>query len=324
MSKINKNVVGVFGHGILGRATSAVNFDSQNIPSELYDGFRAVCGLARPVGTTQKRYPWRINQPGTPAQIDVWEKFLYCTRCFGDQTPAQREWWYNQSIGSGLFYYTYFMQETLPYFMQGLLPTWCPGLFSEYFPGTTLDLNKWKEPILSYHPPPEGDSFAEYWVDELFYSRHTGIDYGAVTSLVTRYFQPPVFGNGEVDLMLNWDITSQIENCFVRLSVNPGLVIGLRNTEPVSENVVGFLQKAFVPLEIITDPMPRGVAYRFKVIYNYALDTAKIYVNGALKYDDVIGSSHYPAYLICTHLTNFGGNGDEAESLASIDRIRFW
>jgi len=97
----------------------------QDIPSELLDKFSAIGGVARPNDVAQRRYPWRIKQPGTPWQVDVWHKFLSASRCFGEQTPEQREWWYEQSQVSGLFYYTYFMKQTLTLLHQGIWPDWC-------------------------------------------------------------------------------------------------------------------------------------------------------------------------------------------------------
>jgi len=100
----------------------------QDIPSELYDDFSAIGGVARPNDVAQRRYPWRIIQPGTVPQLEVWDKFLFCVRCFRGQTQEQRQEWYNKSIGSGLFYYNYFMKETLDLLYEGLKPDWCSFL----------------------------------------------------------------------------------------------------------------------------------------------------------------------------------------------------
>lgn len=142
MAVINKNLVSVFGHGIFGRAVLNLDFDSQNIPSELYDRFRAVCGLARPSGVIEKRYPWQVKQPGTSDQGGVWDLFLQATRCFAKQPdaggveppaigPRNRSWWYDQSISSGLFYYDYFMKETLALLHQDIIPDWCKILATD-------------------------------------------------------------------------------------------------------------------------------------------------------------------------------------------------
>lgn len=124
----------------------------QDIPSELLEKFSAIGGVARPNDVAQRRYPWRIRQPGTASQISVWNSFIYCADCFGDQTQEQREWWYDQSIGSGLFYYTYFMRESLILVHQGELPPWCPALWAEYFPGTELDTEMWFPHGTTHHP----------------------------------------------------------------------------------------------------------------------------------------------------------------------------
>ena len=86
----------------------------QEIPSELYDGYRAVCGLARPNNVVEKRYPWRVNQPNTLKQRIVRAVFLENIAVFNVLTPEEREEWYDQSITSGLFYYDYFHNQTLP------------------------------------------------------------------------------------------------------------------------------------------------------------------------------------------------------------------
>lgn len=136
MALVNKNVASAFGYAVFGRAVFALDFDSQDIPSELYDGFRAVCGLARPQGVVEKRYPWQVKQPGSPDQAEVWDFFLQAIRCFAKQPdaggvtppdigPRNRSWWYDQSISSGLFYFDYFMKETLTLLHQDIIPDWC-------------------------------------------------------------------------------------------------------------------------------------------------------------------------------------------------------
>jgi len=158
----------------------------QDIPSELLDKFSAIGGVARPNDVAERRYPWRIKQPGTSLQRDVWRKFLYCTACFEDQTPAMRQWWYEQSIPSGLFYYTYFMSQTLPIVHQGLIPFWCGVLFSENFPGTSLDLNKW---FIDFE---QGD--LPWSVDEkLFYYRY----------LTEEEMAPELFWTGKLIIQTN-------------------------------------------------------------------------------------------------------------------------
>jgi hypothetical protein len=114
MALVNKNIASAFGYAVFGRAVLNLDFDSQDIPSELYDKFRAVCGLARPTGKVEKRYPWSVNQPNTLKQKVVRKAFLDNIAVFNVLTPEEREVWYNESISSGLFYYDYFQQQTLP------------------------------------------------------------------------------------------------------------------------------------------------------------------------------------------------------------------
>lgn len=41
----------------------------------------------------------------------------------GDPGPRPRTWWYNQS--GAMWYYNYFMQQTIPTYLAGGVPTWC-------------------------------------------------------------------------------------------------------------------------------------------------------------------------------------------------------
>lgn len=69
-------------------------------------------------------------------QKHIRHSFKASCNCFGLQPdidpvppplsgPRGRDWWYNQSQGSGLFYYNYFMQHTLPSFIHDAAPNWC-------------------------------------------------------------------------------------------------------------------------------------------------------------------------------------------------------
>jgi len=70
--------------------------------------------LARPNDVVQKRYPWRVIPPNTLKQRIIKAVFLENIVVFNALTLEEREYWYNESIGSGLFYYDYFHNQTLP------------------------------------------------------------------------------------------------------------------------------------------------------------------------------------------------------------------
>ena len=128
---------------------------TQNIPPAMvgaYDASLQRATLWKAVGDiyqVRTRVPFRIghiqNPPkGTPsaAQSKVRDAFKMSCNCFRRQPdsggvvppslgPRDRSWWYNAAVGSGLWYYDYFIQKTLPFFYAGIIPDWC-GVF---FPG---------------------------------------------------------------------------------------------------------------------------------------------------------------------------------------------
>ena len=72
----------------------------------------------------------------SPSQHVVRQAFRYASICFTHQPesggvippnigPRGRDWWYNASNESGLFYYDYFIQQSMPYFIKGESPPWC-------------------------------------------------------------------------------------------------------------------------------------------------------------------------------------------------------
>jgi len=127
--------------------------EGQNIPSELLELYKTSLVpfyTIHGAGTVRKRCPFRIphlqdiarlfypRQHGGPSakQKEVREIFRLCTSCFEVQPnsggatppdigPRNRSWWYTDSTGSGLFYYTYFMQQTLDAYFSGNAPDWC-------------------------------------------------------------------------------------------------------------------------------------------------------------------------------------------------------
>ena len=122
---------------------------SQNIPPEITDEYDASLQRATefPPGGglyfVKKRNPFRIPHMQNPsfhspsaAQRLVRNAFKNCTKCFGLQPssggatppatgPRNRSWWYDESLGSGLFYYDYFIQQTWQGFFDGDIPDQC-------------------------------------------------------------------------------------------------------------------------------------------------------------------------------------------------------
>ena len=135
MVQLNKYENSSLRINYLARAFLGVAKDYQNIPSELYALWIAVCGLIRPDGTNQQRYPWHIVQPGTPEQRAVWDIFLRSVVCFAKQPdaggvtppdigPRNRSWWFDNDPGVPPIYYNYFLRETLNKYHALEIPDW--------------------------------------------------------------------------------------------------------------------------------------------------------------------------------------------------------
>lgn len=124
-----------------------VPIDGQIIPSEYRNLYTNCMEPMRPSGTIKRRSPYHINDADTAQQQLVRKIFLSATDCFQAQLKyheitnpdlgfKSRGQWYNASLGSGLFYYTYFMRETLNIMFGPLIhdkypfafrqtPNWC-------------------------------------------------------------------------------------------------------------------------------------------------------------------------------------------------------
>jgi len=127
---------------------------SQSIPSELYTLYTGAFATTydwKNKAIARKRNPFRIptlqggytiggSSPSgsgvSPAQIMQRSVFVSAVNCFNKQPatggaeppdtgPRNRSWWYSQSLGSGLFYYNYFMQQTINSILGGSAPDWC-------------------------------------------------------------------------------------------------------------------------------------------------------------------------------------------------------
>lgn len=123
------------------------NFLKQDIPAAYASYYSHCMDQARADGLLKRRAPFRINQAKSKAQFAVWNTFANATACFADQIKIpliinpdtgykSRGYWFNASLGSGLFYYDYFMQQTLNIMFGPLIhdkypfngqqqPIWC-------------------------------------------------------------------------------------------------------------------------------------------------------------------------------------------------------
>lgn len=122
---------------------------NQDIPSEMADAYdtslhRAAIWIpGSSIRMVRKRVPFRMGhmqnsstQSPSGAQRLVRRAFRYCVDCYNAQPysggvtppaegPRNRSWWYDQAVGSGLWYYDYFIQQTWSGFYAGQIPVWC-------------------------------------------------------------------------------------------------------------------------------------------------------------------------------------------------------
>ncbi len=126
----------------------------QNVPSLLEQKYYAALMMAsaHPGGEqVKRRYPWRLphmqgdgiwtRDPlmGAGVTDKMWEHraiFKKSCDCFNLQPntpyaeppptgPRSRSWWYEESLGSDMYYYNYFMQQTINAYIAGGTPVWC-------------------------------------------------------------------------------------------------------------------------------------------------------------------------------------------------------
>ena len=100
-------------------------------------------GLGSNVYVVQKRNPFRMphmqglggNTPSA-AQIIIRQTFRKCVDCFNRQPdsggatppaigPRNRSWWYDQAGPTGLWYYDYFIQQSINSYFADIVPDWC-------------------------------------------------------------------------------------------------------------------------------------------------------------------------------------------------------
>jgi len=159
-----------------------VNFNRQSIPSQFADLYESAASPETTAGVIRKRPPFHINQPDSHKQIITRQIFTSCVECFRRQlnyeaitNPAigykSRGYWYQAATSSGLWYYDYFMQQTLnvmfgpqPHdkypFPNQQTPPWCAeNLYAERWLYTPMAPDDF---IFSLHSVllPTGSSFS--------------------------------------------------------------------------------------------------------------------------------------------------------------------
>ena len=121
----------------------------QDIPPEMADAYdislqRATLWKAGgDIYQVRHRVPFRLphmqdpsTQSPSAAQRVVRNAFKKCVACYNvqpysggvtppDPGPRNRSWWYSAASGSGLWYYDYFIQQSMPSFLGSQVPVWC-------------------------------------------------------------------------------------------------------------------------------------------------------------------------------------------------------
>jgi len=115
----------------------------QDIPAWLYDKYTATLTVALPDEIVRKRYAWTLRHVqtvlGHPSLLQLIHRatFLDCVHCFHaqpdsggstppDYGPRNRSWWYSQA--GAMWYYTYFIQQTIISYLADTTPDWCKDL----------------------------------------------------------------------------------------------------------------------------------------------------------------------------------------------------
>ncbi len=131
----------------------------QNIPASLQAVYEATLGQARwwkRHFDVRKRYPWRLphmqgdgritKDPDLGGGVTHWQWlhrkiFRRACDCYNIQLPSflvidppfgpkSRGYWHEDALGSGLWYYDYFMQQTINAFIATGTPNYCKKLIT--------------------------------------------------------------------------------------------------------------------------------------------------------------------------------------------------
>jgi hypothetical protein len=126
-----------------------ITIGPQEIPSALLNGYKKSLTEEMPSTAIRKRYPWRLppmqnnNKGVSQLQRTNREIFKKCVRCFNRQPaeggaeppdvgPRNRAWWYEAAEESGLWYYDYFLQQTINKYLTEESPDWCYMTFGSW------------------------------------------------------------------------------------------------------------------------------------------------------------------------------------------------
>jgi len=130
--------------------------EGQDIPSEILDpyktGFKvAALWLLTPwvgkrIAFKLANMQWRNAKRGKKSgggpsakQLAIRAAFSRCVQCYNNQPatggatppalgPRNRSWWFSDAIGSGLWYYDYFIQQSWQTYFDGDTPDWCKNI----------------------------------------------------------------------------------------------------------------------------------------------------------------------------------------------------
>jgi len=114
----------------------------QSIPADLLELYKAALTPVTPGLVVRGRYPWSIppfrntGKNPTPAQLEHRAIFQDCVKCFNVQPysggypwnllgPKNRSLWFSMASGSGLWYYDYFIQQSINTYLATGVPQWC-------------------------------------------------------------------------------------------------------------------------------------------------------------------------------------------------------
>lgn len=105
-----------------------------NVPPELAKEFGHFADVRGGTIVGRRR---RGSGPLTPGRSFVRDNFKNSVVCFNKQTETQKKNWYNESAGSGMRYYNYFISKTITKYLAGEIPAWCREMIThkrEYGP----------------------------------------------------------------------------------------------------------------------------------------------------------------------------------------------
>jgi len=117
-----------------------------------------------------------MTQPSTKQEY-IRSMFKLSSRCFNiqpttggatppDEGPRNRSWWYTAAGASGLWYYDYFIQQTINKYLSGAIPEWC------YLKHTTYPL--YSKYSRGYYGGTEGQNYVR---NKAWQNCLNGIDY---------------------------------------------------------------------------------------------------------------------------------------------------